>query len=78
VSSKITKTEWMSLDETLDREVLFLLQGPEHAGEKFKAVMQNLVSGLAYVSMVVVCCQPFNYNLFKRYLSAHVHSFYKK
>ncbi|POI34887.1 hypothetical protein CIB84_001361, partial [Bambusicola thoracicus] len=47
-SSEIMKTEWMSLDETLDREVLFLLQGPEHAGEKFKAVMQNLVSGLAY------------------------------
>ncbi|XP_031453015.1 lymphoid-restricted membrane protein isoform X1 [Phasianus colchicus] len=41
-SSEITKTEWMSLDETLDREVLFLLQGPEYAGEKFKAVMQNL------------------------------------
>ncbi|XP_021247560.1 lymphoid-restricted membrane protein isoform X2 [Numida meleagris] len=41
-SSEITKTEWISLDETLDREVLFLLQGPEYAGEKFKAVMQNL------------------------------------
>ncbi|NXL90736.1 LRMP protein, partial [Alectura lathami] len=49
-SSEITKTEWTSLDETLDREVLFLLQGPEYAGEKFKAVMQNLVSGIAYVS----------------------------
>ncbi|XP_042745668.1 inositol 1,4,5-triphosphate receptor associated 2 isoform X2 [Lagopus leucura] len=47
-SSEITKTEWMSLDETLDREVLFLLQGPEYAGEKFKAVMQNLVSDLSY------------------------------
>uniref|UniRef100_A0A8C2SUA7 Lymphoid-restricted membrane protein-like n=1 Tax=Coturnix japonica TaxID=93934 RepID=A0A8C2SUA7_COTJA len=41
-SSEITKTEWTSLDETLDREVLFLLQGPEYAGEKFKAIMQNL------------------------------------
>ncbi|XP_049677858.1 inositol 1,4,5-triphosphate receptor associated 2 isoform X6 [Accipiter gentilis] len=41
-SSEITKTEWMSLDETLDREVLFLLQGPEHVGEKFKTIMQNL------------------------------------
>ncbi|XP_072183321.1 inositol 1,4,5-triphosphate receptor associated 2 [Excalfactoria chinensis] len=41
-SSEVTKTEWTSLDETLDREVLFLLQGPEYAGEKFKAVMQNL------------------------------------
>ncbi|KAM6090679.1 inositol 1,4,5-triphosphate receptor associated 2 isoform 2-T3 [Theristicus caerulescens] len=41
-SSEITKTEWTSLDETLDREVLFLLQGPEYAGEKFKTIMQNL------------------------------------
>ncbi|XP_050754039.1 inositol 1,4,5-triphosphate receptor associated 2 [Gymnogyps californianus] len=41
-SSEITKSEWTSLDETLDREVLFLLQGPEYAGEKFKTVMQNL------------------------------------
>ncbi|XP_064316230.1 inositol 1,4,5-triphosphate receptor associated 2 isoform X1 [Phalacrocorax carbo] len=41
-SSEITKTEWTSLDETLDREVLFLLQGPEYAGEKFKSVLQNL------------------------------------
>lgn len=67
MSSKITKTEWMSLDETLDREVLFLLQGPEYAGEKFKAVMQNLVSDLAYMSKAVVCCQSFNYNPFKHY-----------
>ncbi|XP_061864854.1 inositol 1,4,5-triphosphate receptor associated 2 isoform X1 [Colius striatus] len=49
-SSEITKTEWTSLDETLDREVLILLQGPEHVGEKFKAVMQNLVSGRAYLN----------------------------
>nr|XP_009508805.1 PREDICTED: lymphoid-restricted membrane protein [Phalacrocorax carbo] len=47
---EITKTEWTSLDETLDREVLFLLQGPEYAGEKFKSVLQNLVSGRAYVN----------------------------
>nr|XP_021149578.1 lymphoid-restricted membrane protein isoform X3 [Columba livia]XP_021149579.1 lymphoid-restricted membrane protein isoform X3 [Columba livia]XP_021149580.1 lymphoid-restricted membrane protein isoform X3 [Columba livia]XP_021149581.1 lymphoid-restricted membrane protein isoform X3 [Columba livia]XP_021149582.1 lymphoid-restricted membrane protein isoform X3 [Columba livia] len=40
--SEITKTEWTCLDETLDREVLFLLQGPEYVGEKFKTVMQNL------------------------------------
>ncbi|KAM4671409.1 LOW QUALITY PROTEIN: inositol 1,4,5-triphosphate receptor associated 2 [Amazona ochrocephala] len=44
-SSEITKTEWTSLDETLDREVLVLLQGPEYGGEKFKTVMRNLVSG---------------------------------
>ncbi|NXJ00928.1 LRMP protein, partial [Psophia crepitans] len=49
-SSEITKTEWTSLDETLDREVLVLLQGPEYAGEKFKTVMQNLVSGRAHVN----------------------------
>ncbi|NWH52920.1 LRMP protein, partial [Fregata magnificens] len=49
-SSEITKTEWTSLDETLDREVLFLLQGPEYVGEKFKTIMQNLVSGRAYVN----------------------------
>ncbi|NXW17344.1 LRMP protein, partial [Circaetus pectoralis] len=49
-SSEITKTEWTSLDETLDREVLFLLQGPEHVGEKFKTIMQNLVSGRAYMN----------------------------
>ncbi|XP_009075291.1 PREDICTED: lymphoid-restricted membrane protein [Acanthisitta chloris] len=39
---QMTKTEWTSLDETLDREVLLLLQGPEYAGEKFKTIMQNL------------------------------------
>ncbi|NXD80139.1 LRMP protein, partial [Halcyon senegalensis] len=49
-SSEITETEWTSLDETLNREVLFLLQGPEYAGEKFKTVMQNLVSGRTYVN----------------------------
>ncbi|NXS93045.1 LRMP protein, partial [Jacana jacana] len=49
-SSEITKAEWTTLDETLDREVQFLLQGPEHAGEKFKTLMQNLVSGRAFVN----------------------------
>ncbi|NXT50958.1 LRMP protein, partial [Pluvianellus socialis] len=49
-SSEITKTEWTSLDETLDREVLVLLQGPEYAGEKFKTLVQNLVSDRAYVN----------------------------
>ncbi|NWW23836.1 LRMP protein, partial [Falcunculus frontatus] len=48
-SSEIPRTEWTSLDETLDREVLLLLQGPEYAGEKFKTIMQNLVSGKAYM-----------------------------
>ncbi|KAK1201361.1 IRAG2 protein, partial [Pygoscelis papua] len=49
-SSEITKTEWTFLDETLDREVLFLLQGPEYVGEKFTAIMQNLVSDRAYMN----------------------------
>ncbi|NXJ59682.1 LRMP protein, partial [Rostratula benghalensis] len=49
-SSEITKTEWITLDETLDREVQFLLQGPEYAGEKFKTLMQNLVSSRVFVN----------------------------
>ncbi|NWV08296.1 LRMP protein, partial [Ptilonorhynchus violaceus] len=49
-SSEMTRTEGTSLDETLDREVLLLLQGPEYAGEKFKTIMQNLVSGRAHVN----------------------------
>ncbi|KAM4901550.1 inositol 1,4,5-triphosphate receptor associated 2 [Sylvia borin] len=40
--SESIRTEWTSLDETLDREVLLLLHGPEYAGEKFKTIMQNL------------------------------------
>ncbi|NXC15687.1 LRMP protein, partial [Corythaeola cristata] len=49
-SSENAKTEWTSLDETLDCEVLILLQGPEYTGEKFKTIMKNLVSGGAYVN----------------------------
>ncbi|XP_074443042.1 inositol 1,4,5-triphosphate receptor associated 2 isoform X3 [Larus michahellis] len=41
-SSEITETEWTSVDEMLDREVLVLLHGPEYAGEKFKTLMQKL------------------------------------
>ncbi|XP_062348474.1 inositol 1,4,5-triphosphate receptor associated 2 [Cinclus cinclus] len=41
-SFEMIRTERTSLDETLDREVLLLLQGPEYAGEKFKTIMQNL------------------------------------
>ncbi|NXE67749.1 LRMP protein, partial [Calcarius ornatus] len=48
-SSEIIRTEWASQDETLDREVQLLLQGSEYAGEKFKAIMKNLVSSKAYV-----------------------------
>lgn len=54
------RTERTSLDETLDREVLLLLQGPEYAGEKFKTIMQNLVSGKAYMDEGVVFDQQFN------------------
>ncbi|NXG04002.1 LRMP protein, partial [Sakesphorus luctuosus] len=47
-SSEVIKTEWTSLDKALDHEVLLLLQEPEYGGEKFKSVMQNLVSGRAF------------------------------
>ncbi|NXG20923.1 LRMP protein, partial [Grallaria varia] len=49
-SSEIIKSDWMSLDKTLDREVLLLLQEPEYGGEKFKTIVQNLVSGRANVN----------------------------
>ncbi|NWW82900.1 LRMP protein, partial [Climacteris rufus] len=49
-SSEIIRPEWMSLDETLDHEVLLLLQGPEFAGEKIKTIMKNLVSDRAYTN----------------------------
>ncbi|NXP19261.1 LRMP protein, partial [Scytalopus superciliaris] len=49
-ASEILKAEWTSLDKTLDREVLLLLQEPEYGGEKFKSIVQNLVSGRAYVN----------------------------
>ncbi|NXB92166.1 LRMP protein, partial [Vidua chalybeata] len=48
-SSEIIRTEQTSLDETLDREVLLLLQGSEYEGEKFKTIMKNLVSSKAYM-----------------------------
>ncbi|NWV80839.1 LRMP protein, partial [Dasyornis broadbenti] len=48
-SFEIIRTKRTSLDETPDREVLLLLQGPEYVGEKFKTIVQNLVSGKAYM-----------------------------
>ncbi|NXH00001.1 LRMP protein, partial [Loxia leucoptera] len=48
-SSETIRTERVSLDETLDREVLLLLQGSEYVGEKFKTIMKNLVSSKVYV-----------------------------
>ncbi|NWR91608.1 LRMP protein, partial [Furnarius figulus] len=49
-SSEIIKTEWTSLDDKLDHEVLLLLQGPECGREKFKTIIQNLVSGRSCVN----------------------------
>ncbi|NXN96221.1 LRMP protein, partial [Rhinopomastus cyanomelas] len=49
-SPEITKTALMPLDETLDHEVLVLLQGPEFVGEKFKTTMQNLVSASGFIN----------------------------
>uniref|UniRef100_A0ACB8FM68 Uncharacterized protein n=1 Tax=Sphaerodactylus townsendi TaxID=933632 RepID=A0ACB8FM68_9SAUR len=40
--STITGIEWTALDESLEREVLLLLQGPEQVGEKFKATIRTL------------------------------------
>ncbi|XP_044286333.1 inositol 1,4,5-triphosphate receptor associated 2 [Varanus komodoensis] len=39
---KFPSTEWSLLDESMDREVLLLLQEPERVGERFKAAIQNL------------------------------------
>ncbi|XP_074854581.1 inositol 1,4,5-triphosphate receptor associated 2 [Carettochelys insculpta] len=41
-SSEVTGLQWAALDETLDREVLLLLQGPEQMGENLKATIQQL------------------------------------
>ncbi|NXK98003.1 LRMP protein, partial [Formicarius rufipectus] len=49
-SPEMIKPEWTSLDRTLDREVLLLLQEPEYGGEKFKTIVQNLVSDRACVN----------------------------
>ncbi|XP_071589276.1 inositol 1,4,5-triphosphate receptor associated 2 isoform X3 [Heliangelus exortis] len=55
-SSEISKTEWTSLDETLDHEVLLLLQGPECAGEKFKTIMQSLQEEAFEAEKFVMTC----------------------
>ncbi|XP_026534058.1 lymphoid-restricted membrane protein [Notechis scutatus] len=46
-ASEIPGIEWTALDESLDREVLLLLEGPERVGEKFKATILNLREDLA-------------------------------
>ncbi|XP_050180274.1 inositol 1,4,5-triphosphate receptor associated 2-like [Myiozetetes cayanensis] len=53
-SSETIRTEWTTLDETLDREVLLLLQGPEYGGEKFKTLMQNLQEEASEVEELVM------------------------
>ncbi|XP_077196352.1 inositol 1,4,5-triphosphate receptor associated 2 isoform X3 [Paroedura picta] len=51
--SEITEIEWTALDESLENEVLLLLQGPEQVGEKFKATIQTLEEELSQVEELV-------------------------
>ncbi|CAM5082433.1 unnamed protein product [Eretmochelys imbricata] len=53
-SIEITGIEWAALDETLDREVLLLLQGPEQTGQNFKATIQKLQEEVSEVEELVV------------------------
>ncbi|XP_043372237.1 inositol 1,4,5-triphosphate receptor associated 2 isoform X6 [Dermochelys coriacea] len=53
-SIEITGIEWAALDETLDREVLLLLQGPEQMGENFKATTQKLQKEASEVEELLV------------------------
>ncbi|CAM2097632.1 unnamed protein product [Caretta caretta] len=53
-SIEITGIEWAALDETLDREVLLLLQGPEQTGENFKVTIQKLQEEVSEVEELVV------------------------
>ncbi|KAG8138442.1 hypothetical protein E2320_004339, partial [Naja naja] len=46
-ASEIPGIEWTALDESLDKEVLLLLEGPERVGEKFKATILKLQEDLA-------------------------------
>ncbi|KAK9400178.1 lymphoid-restricted membrane protein-like [Crotalus adamanteus] len=48
-SSETPGIEWTALDESLDREVLLLLEGPERVGAKFKATILNLQEELSQV-----------------------------
>ncbi|XP_053107399.1 inositol 1,4,5-triphosphate receptor associated 2 [Hemicordylus capensis] len=47
--SEMVALERTALDESLDREVLLLLQGPEQTGERFKAILQKLQEELSQV-----------------------------
>ncbi|XP_026507993.1 lymphoid-restricted membrane protein [Terrapene carolina triunguis] len=53
-SIEIAGIEWAALDETLDREVLLLLQGPEQMGENFKATIQKLQEEASEAEELVV------------------------
>ncbi|KAL8222330.1 UNVERIFIED_CONTAM: hypothetical protein K2H54_075515, partial [Gekko kuhli] len=48
-SSRVPEIEWTALDESLESEVLLLLQGPEQVGEKFKVTIQTLQEELSQV-----------------------------
>ncbi|XP_058047677.1 inositol 1,4,5-triphosphate receptor associated 2 [Ahaetulla prasina] len=64
-SSEIPGIEWTALDESLDREVLLLLEGPERVGEKFKATILNLVNGTWFFSLIntATCVQIIKENI---------------
>ncbi|XP_039398703.1 inositol 1,4,5-triphosphate receptor associated 2-like isoform X2 [Mauremys reevesii] len=53
-SIELAGIEWAALDETLDREVLLLLQGPEQMGENFKATIQKLQEEASEAEELVV------------------------
>ncbi|XP_006027405.1 lymphoid-restricted membrane protein-like isoform X3 [Alligator sinensis] len=51
---QITRFEWTPLDESLDREVLLLLQGPEIMREEFKATIKKLQEEASETEELVV------------------------
>ncbi|XP_006027401.1 lymphoid-restricted membrane protein-like isoform X1 [Alligator sinensis] len=53
-SPEITRFEWTPLDESLDREVLLLLQGPEIMREEFKATIKKLQEEASETEELVV------------------------
>ncbi|XP_033018448.1 uncharacterized protein LOC117054097 [Lacerta agilis] len=52
--SEVSGIEWTALDESLNGEVLLLLQGPERVGEKFKATVQKLKQELSRVEEIAI------------------------
>ncbi|KYO36730.1 lymphoid-restricted membrane protein isoform A [Alligator mississippiensis] len=53
-SPEITRFEWTPLDESLDREVLLLLEGPEITREEFKATIKKLQEEASETEELVV------------------------